>query len=409
MLSNFKLITVTHHKLNVNELDKFVIKYNDEAELGSKLKNLKSQLDLEELYYLATCNRVQILIFDNKEIDLPFCKEIFKNINPNLQSADFEQAEKFIDIHHGLDAIDHIFSVCSSIDSLVVGEREIIRQYRQAYEKCHSLGITGDNLRLVDKFTVQAAKDVYANTKIGEKPVSIVSLAIQKLLQADLNRDARIILVGAGETNKLVGKFLKKYEFSNITIFNRSLDNAKKLSDTLNARAYHLSELAEYKEGFDCIISCTGSPDIIISASSYPGLLNGEQDEKLIIDLAVPNNVDKVIATEYSVKLIDIEQLRILANENLAYRKDEVVEAREILKMHVQNFDKIYQQRQIEKALTQLPPQIKAVKERALEQVYKKEIEELEPEAQKLIAEMMDYMEKKCVGIPMKVARAAVD
>ncbi len=409
MLSNFKLITVTHHKLNVNELDKFVIKYNDEAELGSKLKNLKSQLDLEELYYLATCNRVQILIFDNKEIDLPFCKEIFKNINPNLQSADFEQAEKFIDIHHGLDAIDHIFSVCSSIDSLVVGEREIIRQYRQAYEKCHSLGITGDNLRLVDKFTVQAAKDVYANTKIGEKPVSIVSLAIQKLLQADLNRDARIILVGAGETNKLVGKFLKKYEFSNITIFNRSLDNAKKLSDTLNARAYHLSELAEYKEGFDCIISCTGSPDIIISASSYPGLLNGEQDEKLIIDLAVPNNVDKVIATEYLAKLIDIEQLRILANENLAYRKDEVVEAREILKMHVQNFDKIYQQRQIEKALTQLPPQIKAVKERALEQVYKKEIEELEPEAQKLIAEMMDYMEKKCVGIPMKVARAAVD
>ena len=409
MLSNFKLITVTHHKLNVNELDKFVIKYNDEAELGSKLKNLKSQLDLEELYYLATCNRVQILIFDNKEIDLPFCKEIFKNINPNLQSADFEQAEKFIDIHHGLDAIDHIFSVCSSIDSLVVGEREIIRQYRQAYEKCHSLGITGDNLRLVDKFTVQAAKDVYANTKIGEKPVSIVSLAIQKLLQADLNRDARIILVGAGETNKLVGKFLKKYEFSNITIFNRSLDNAKKLSDTLNARAYHLSELAEYKEGFDCIISCTGSPDIIISASSYPGLLNGEQDEKLIIDLSVPNNVDKVIATEYSVKLIDIEQLRILANENLAYRKDEVVAAREILKMHVQNFDKIYQQRQIEKALTQLPPQIKAVKERALEQVYKKEIEELEPEAQKLIAEMMDYMEKKCVGIPMKVARAAVD
>lgn len=409
MLSNFKLITVTHHKLNVNELDKFVIKYNDEAELGSKLKNLKSQLDLEELYYLATCNRVQILIFDNKEIDLAFCKEIFKNINPNLQSADFEQAEKFIDIHHGLDAIDHIFSVCSSIDSLVVGEREIIRQYRQAYEKCHSLGITGDNLRLVDKFTVQAAKDVYANTKIGEKPVSIVSLAIQKLLQADLNRDARIILVGAGETNKLVGKFLKKYEFSNITIFNRSLDNAKKLSDTLNARAYHLSELAEYKEGFDCIISCTGSPDIIISASSYPGLLNGEQDEKLIIDLAVPNNVDKVIATEYLAKLIDIEQLRILANENLAYRKDEVVEAKEILKMHVQNFDKIYQQRQIEKALTQLPPQIKAVKERALEQVYKKEIEELEPEAQKLIAEMMDYMEKKCVGIPMKVARAAVD
>lgn len=409
MLSNFKLITITHHKLNVNELEKFVVKSDNEDELANKLRNLKTQLDLTELFYLATCNRVQFLIFNTKDIDLDFCQELFVTINPQLKDKDFEQAEKFIDIHYGLDAIDHIFSVCSSIDSLVVGEREIIRQYRLAYQKCHSLGITGDNLRLVDKFTVQAAKAVYANTKIGEKPVSIVSLAIQKLLSADLNRDARIILVGAGETNKLVGKFLKKYEFNNITIFNRSLDNAKVLSDKLNARAYHLSELADYKEGFDCIISCTGSPDIIISEKSYPALLNGEADEKLIIDLAVPNNVDKEIAKRFETDLIDIEQLRVLANENLAFRKDEIVVAREILKTHVYNFDRIYQQRQIEKALNQLPDKIKEVKERALEKVYKKEIEELDPDAQKLITEMMDYMEKKCVGIPMKVAKATVE
>lgn len=409
MLSYFKLITITHHKLNVNELEKFVVKYDDEDGLATQLKNLKSQLNLEELFYLATCNRVQVMIYDSKEVDFSFCKEIFQGINPKLTDADFEQAEKFIDIHHGLDAIEHIFSVCSSIDSLVVGEREILRQYRQAYEKSYSFDITGDNLRLLDKFTVQAAKDVYANTKIGEKPISIVSLAIQKLLQADLSREARIVLVGAGETNKLVGKFLKKHNFKNITIFNRSLDNAKALSDVLNARAFHLSELKDYKEGFDCIISCTGSPDIIISESSYPGLLNGEQDEKLIVDLAVPNNVDKAIANQNALKLIDIEQLRTLAHENLAYRKEEVVVAREILKKHVHNFDKIYQQRQIEKALTQLPHKIKEVKERALEKVYKKEIEELDPDAQKLIAEMMDYMEKKCVGIPMKVAKATVE
>ena len=408
MLSNFKLITVTHHKLNVNELEKFVIKYENEDEFAEKLKNLKSELNVEELFYLATCNRVQILIFDQQDVDYSFCKQLFSTINNNLANGDFEQAEKFIDIHNGLDAIDHLFSVCSSIDSLVVGEREILRQYRQAYAKCLEIGTTGDNVRLIDKFTVQAAKDVYANTKIGEKPISVVSLAIQKLLCADLNKDARIILIGAGETNKLVGKFLKKHEFKNITIFNRSLDNAKKLSDFLNARAYHLSELEDYREGFDCIISCTGSPDIILSESNYPILLNGETDEKLVVDLAVPNNIDKTITKNHSVNLIDIEQLRVLANENLAYRKEEVVVAKEILKTHVHNFDKIYQQRQIEKALTHLPDKIKEVKQRALEKVYKKEIEELDPEAQKLINEMMDYMEKKCVGIPMKVAKSTV-
>jgi len=409
MLSNFKLITITHHKLNVNELEKFVVKYDNEDELAIKLNNIKSQLALQELFYLATCNRVQILIYHDQDIDLNFCRELFTKINPSLQEIDFEQAEKFIDIHSGLKTIDHIFSVSSSIDSLVVGEREILRQYRQAYRKCLEMGITGDNLRLVDKYTVQAAKDVYANTKIGEKPISIVSLAIQKLLYADLSRDARIILVGAGETNRLVGKLLKKHDFKNITIFNRSLDNAKALSDKLGARAFHLSELTDYKEGFDCIISCTGSPDMIITESAYRSLLIGEEDEKLVVDLAVPNNVDKAVADHNDVNLIDIEQLRILANENLAYRKDEVVVAKEILKIHVHNFVKIYQQRQIEKALTQLPHKIKEVKERALEKVYKKEIEELNPDAQKLISEMMDYMEKKCVGIPMKVAKATVD
>jgi len=409
MLSNFKLITITHNKLNVNELEKFVVKYDNEDELASKLTALKSKFHLQELFYLATCNRVHLLLYKEQDIDLDFCRDLFKTINPKLKDLDFEQAEKFIDIHAGLRAVDHIFEVCSSIDSLVVGEREILRQYRQAYKKCFDIGLTGDNLRLLDRYAVRAAKDVYANTKIGEKPVSIVSLAIQKLLQADLSRDARIILVGAGETNRLVGKFLSKHEFKNITIFNRSLDNAKALSDKLGARAFHLSELVDHKEGFDCIISCTGSPEIILTVNTYESLLNGDTDEKLLVDLAVPNDVDKVIANREDVNLIDIEQLRVLATENLAFRKEEVVVAKSILKVHVHKFDKIYQQRQIEKALTQLPNKIKEVKERALEKVYKKKIEELDPDAQKLISEMMNYMEKKCVGIPMKVAIATVE
>lgn len=409
MLDNFKLITITHHKLNVNELENFIVKYDDESQLSTRLQNLKSALKIEELYYLATCNRVQFLLFTPQQVDTEFSEKLFKQINPSLTNETFAQASKFIDVYTGMDAINHLFEVSSSIDSLVVGEREILRQYRQAYQKCLDYGLTGDNLRLVDKVTVQAAKDVYANTKIGEKPISVVSLAIQKLLQADLSQQAKIILIGAGETNKLVGKFLKKHGFENVTIFNRSLDNAQSLSEMLKARAFHLSELKDYKEQFDCIISCTGSPDVIVDESMYSSLLGGDDSKKLLIDLAVPNNIDKAIESQYNVDLIDIEKLRILANENLAYRKDEVVIAKEILKDHVLNFEKVYQQRQIEKALSSLPEQIKEVKERALEKVYKKQIEQLNPEAQLLIQEMMDYMEKKCVGVPMKVAKATVN
>lgn len=408
MLDNFKLITITHHKLNVNELENFIIKYEDEAQLSASLTTLKDKLALEELYYLATCNRVQLLVFTSQDVDIDFCEKLFMQVNPSLTKKAFEQASKFIDVYTGLRAIEHMFEVSSSIDSLVVGEREILRQYRQAYSKSLDYGITGDNLRLVDKFTVQAAKDVYANTKIGEKPVSVVSLAIQKLLQADLSLKAKIILIGAGETNKLVGKFLKKHGFENVTIFNRSIDNAKTLSEMLDARAFHLSELNAYSENFDCIISCTGSPDVIVDTKTYDKLVGDDKSKKLLIDLAVPNNIDKAITDQHQVDLIDIEKLRILANENLAIRKDEVVVAKKILNEHILNFEKVYQQRQIEKALSDLPEKIKEVKERALEKVYKKKIEQLDPAAQDLIQEMMDYMEKKCVGVPMKVAKATV-
>ena len=408
MLDNFKLITITHHKLNVNELENFIIKYEDEAQLSASLTTLKDKLALEELYYLATCNRVQLLLFTSQDVDIDFCEKLFMQVNPSLTKEAFEQASKFIDVYTGLGAIEHMFEVSSSIDSLVVGEREILRQYRQAYNKCLEYGITGDNLRLVDKFTVQAAKDVYANTKIGEKPVSVVSLAIQKLLKADLSLKAKIILIGAGETNKLVGKFLKKHGFENVTIFNRSIDNAKALSEMLDARAFHLSELNAYSENFDCIISCTGSPDVIVDPKTYTKLLGDDKSKKLLIDLAVPNNIDKAITELHQVDLIDIEKLRILANENLASRKDEVVVAKKILNEHILNFEKVYQQRQIEKALSDLPEKIKEVKKRALEKVYKKKIEQLDPAAQDLIQEMMDYMEKKCVGVPMKVAKATV-
>lgn len=408
MLSNFKLITITHRKLNVNELEKFVIKYDDKEGLASALTSIKEEFQLEELFYLATCNRVQFLIYTNHDVDLEFTSRLFRKINPDLQDSDLEHQSKFVDIYEDTNAIDHIFSVASSIDSLVVGEREILRQYRDAYELSKSLKLTGDNIRLVDRGTVKAAKSVYANTKIGEKPVSIVSLAIQKILNKDLPKDARIILIGAGETNRLVGKLLKKNEYSNITIFNRSLDNAKELSKVLNASALHLSDLPNYSKGFDCLISCTGANEVLITPQLYDSILSGETDKKLIVDLAVPNNIDKTIEKSHEVSLIDIEHLRHLANENLSFRKDEVKVANKILRKEVQEFSNLYQRRQIEKAMADLPSEINAVKKRALEQVYKKNIELLDPNAQQLIAEMMDYMEKKCVSIPMKVAKATI-
>lgn len=405
MIDNFHIITLTHQTINVDQIGHFVIKNNNKEELKSKLTDIKNVFDIEEIIYLSTCNRVSYIIYKDEDIEESFLPSFFRQVNPSLDQDQLDKLSKFVTLLSGTKAINHLFELSGSIDSLVVGEREIFRQYREAYYQSKEWHLVGDHLRVLNNHTVKTAKEIYANTKIGEKPLSIVSLAIQKML--DLNRDPqqRVLLIGAGETNRLVGKFLKKYDFQHITIFNRSLDNAQELSQILDASAFHISELVDYRQGFDILIVCTGSTEAIISKEIYKNLIHREDDKKIVIDLSVPHNVDEEVQSKFNMDYINIEQLRILAEKNLEYRKKEVGAAKKIIRNRLMQFLKIYQQRQIEKAFHQIPQEMKAVKERAITSVYAKQLDTLDPTARSLVLEMMDYMEKKCVSIPMKVAK----
>jgi len=404
MIDSYKIITITHHDLNVNELERFVVKDGGEDNLV-KLEEIKQTIGLEEIQYLSTCNRVMYFFYTPEDLTDDFLASFLHAVNPDFKNDKLSHLKKFIKVYEGHKAIQHFFAVSSSLNSLVIGEREILRQCKESYKANAGAGLTGDNLRLVNEYMIMAAKDVYSNTRIGEKPVSIVSLAIQKLLKSFIKPSDRLLLLGAGETIALVNKFLTKHSFSNISIFNRSIDNAEKLSEQPGANAYHLSELETYAGGFDCIIACTGATQAIVTPKIYETLLRSDKNEKLVIDLAVPNNVDRSIGEKHNVEIIDIENLRELAEENLKFRKTEVVQAEEIVSHHVETFVDIHRQRQIEKSLSNLPKEIKAVKERALNKVYNKQLEDLDESTKDLITEMMGYMEKKCVGIPMKLAK----
>ncbi|NJL74364.1 MAG: hypothetical protein HC892_04260 [Saprospiraceae bacterium] len=257
------------------------------------------------------------------------------------------------------------------------------------------MGINNDDIRLLIDTAVQASKDVYSNTKIGEKPVSIASLAVQKIIEHQLPKKARIVMVGAGQTNLLVSKLLLKYNYQNVTVFNRSIDKAQQLADMIHGRAFTLSSLPSYEEGFDCLIVCTGATEAVVTQAIYPMLLQEEQDRKLVIDLSIPNNVDKSILKDHDIAYVEVEGLRSLAQQNLAFRQAEVEKVHEILESYLERFPLHYQQRQIEIALSTIPKEIKAIKEYALNNVFQREIDGLDEETRKLVIRMMDYMEKK--------------
>lgn len=408
MLADFHIITITHQDLNVNEIGNFIVCHNDKEDLSQKLKKLMDQFEIKEMIYLSTCNRLTFITYDYNVWEQEKIKQFFKAVNPELDDVKLRRLPKFVRLYSGESAIAHLFEVCSSIDSLVIGEREIFRQFRNAYHFSKDSGLIGDNLRLLEKYTVQAAKKVYAQTKIGERAISIVSLAIQKLINSDFRKDSRIIMIGAGETNTKVARFLHKYGFTNAVVFNRNLNNADEIRKLLNAEAYHLRDLEHYKKGFDILIVCTGATAAIIDVTLYKKLLGEDESRKLVMDLSIPHNVEKAVIENFEPHHINIEQLRKLAEENHDYRKDEVVKAKSILKNELKEFVLIYQQRIIERAMGSVPQEIKNIKKKAVDSIFYKDLQLLDNNVRNLVLEMMDYMEKKCISVPMKLAKKSL-
>lgn len=408
MQENYQILTITHRRTDLKQIGKYVIKVDSNDDLKARLEVIKNHFGLDELLYLATCNRVMFLFHADLKLDLNFAKKFFLFINPDLSEKQVSNLEHILFRLEGEDAFRHLFEVAASIDSLVVGEREILRQLREAYSQCENWSLTGDNIRLLFQSLVVGAKEVYAQTRIGEKPVSVVSLAIQKLLSSGVSKEAKVLLIGAGQTNALVAKFLKKYHYTNVVVFNRGIEKAKQLANYLDAEALPLAELKEYRGGFDGIIICTGATHALLDEATYSAIVQNDDRQKLIIDLSIPNNVAPEVVQQFPVQYVEIDDLRQLAKVNLSFREQEVDKARQLLKVYIQEFPVLYRQRQMELAMREVPQEIKAVKSKAMNEVFKKELENLDENTIALLDKMMSYMEKKCISIPMKAAKEMV-
>lgn len=400
-MEKFKIIAFTHKSTDINDIGRFHI---EDADLQARLHFLKQNSGLEELLYLSTCNRVEFVISNNEDVNSIFLDNFFVSFNPTWTDTEIKWAKANAQVFEGSAALTHLFSVASSIDSLVVGEREIITQVRNAYEKCNEFGLTGDLIRLAIKKTVEVAKDVYTHTNIARNPVSVVSLAYRKLRELNVKQDARFLIVGSGVTNSTMAKYLKKHKFANFTIFNRTLSNAQKLANELNGKAYPLSELENYKEGFDIIVTCTGAAESVITPAIYKSLVGTDKAKKVVIDLAIPNDLDTEILNNYDVNLIAINNLQEVAKENLMAREQELEACNFIIDKNVVEFQQLLKARKVELAMSEVPRKVKEIRETANE-VFAKELLSLDAESKEVLDKILSYMEKKYISVPMKLAK----
>jgi glutamyl-tRNA reductase len=401
-LKYLKVIAFTHKQIELKELGRLVI---CQENLTDKLQKVKDQFGISEIFYLATCNRVAFVMITPQAVDKAFAQEFISALNMGLCSISTSAFLEAASIYEGKDALEHLLRTSCSLESLIVGEKEILAQVRKAYECCKEAGLTGDCLRMFMNCVVKTAKEVYTHTNISRNPISVVSLAYRKLKDLKLCTNARVLIIGAGETNRNISKYLQKHKFSNFAVFNRTVSKAASLASDLGGEAYSLSALKDYNKGFDVIITCTSSTEPILTADLYTSLLNGDTSRKTIVDLAVPNDTHPEVLQKFPVNFIEVHSLNEVARKNIQERYDELVHAENIISENIDAFLLELKQRRVELAMREVPEKIKEIRNTALNSVFAEEVQGMDEQSREVLEKVINYMEKKYISVPMVMAK----
>lgn len=401
-MKNLKVIAFTHKHVQLKDLGILVIE-NDE--LDSRLHNLRTSLDINEVFYLGTCNRVEFVFYGPHQLTPEFIQEFLDKLNFCVPQERMSSFLNQVTTYEGMDALQHLFRMSCSMDSLVVGEKEILAQVRKAYERCKAAGFTGDFLRLMMDRLVKTAKEVYTQTNISKRPVSVVSLAHRKLKELKVKEDPRILIIGAGETNQNLAKYFQKSQKSNFVVFNRTFANGEALANELGGKALPFESLKDYTGGFDILIACTGAAEAIIDSTLYTQLLQGETDKKIIVDLAIPNDVSSEVLEQFPIHYIEVSSLQAIAEMNLMERHGELGHAQKIIDNNIQEFLPIVKQRRVELAMREVPLKVKEIRSLAINEVFAQDINKLDVQSREVLEKVIDYMEKKYIKVPMVMAK----
>jgi glutamyl-tRNA reductase len=335
-VEELKVIAITHKDVGLELIGKLHL---SDAIEGQRLQTLKEKCGLEEIIFLSTCNRVELIVNHEAFICDGQIRNILSQLQPSLSADELNELSTKALLFSGKAAFRHLLEVTASLHSMILGEREIITQVRKAFEKSREYGVSGDLLRVVMRKTIEGAKRVYTETHISRRQVSIVSLAWQSFQAKRINKDSRVLLIGAGQVIGNFSRFLKKENYSNITVANRSLSKAELLAQDLGGKAISLDGLKVYSEGIDVIVSCTGASDSVVDSKLYRRLIQDDTSKKVLIDLALPHDIDPSILSEFDVDYTGMPQLKLIADENLNHRAKELGQANSIIDQSCDEFD----------------------------------------------------------------------
>lgn len=296
--------------------------------LPAQLRQVNVSHGVDEIAILSTCNRTELYF-------------TAKDNNPSallhwLQQVHGVPLEQLESCHYALTgetAVQHIMRVASGLDSLILGEPQILGQMKSAYAVAQEAGTIGPELDRLFRQTFSVAKQVRTDTAIGENPVSVAYAAVNlgQRIFSDLSK-SRALLIGAGETIDLVARHLVDAGVSDITVANRTLERAEALAEQFGAKAILLSAIADELYKADIVIASTASPLPILGKGTVERALKKRKHEPMfMVDIAVPRDIETEVGDLNDVYLYTVDDLKDIIEENVRQREHAAQDAEEII------------------------------------------------------------------------------
>ena len=328
------VIGLNHRTMPLELFERMTV---DGARLPKALHDLSSRQHLGEVAVLSTCNRTEVYALAER------FHGAYRDVRDFFAELAFVGPEEFADhlyVHYDADAVRHLFSVSAGIDSAVLGEAEILGQVRNAWDRANDEHTSGPVLNLLFRHAIETGKRVRTDTDIGRGTASVSHAAVQ-MAAAHLGDlpGRKVLIMGAGEMAEGMAMALQRAGVSDVYVTNRTWSRARDLAARIGGQALRLSDLPLALAEVDLLLSSTGASVPVVEADDFTAVLDGRNGRPmLVVDIAVPRDIDPGVGDLPGVTLLDIGDLRAFAQQGVERRTGELTAASSIVEEEIDRY-----------------------------------------------------------------------
>lgn len=387
---------VTHRKASIDEIERAW-----HGDVETILRWVGSQERVEECAVLKTCNRVEIYVVSARGEKVLF--DLAKKARVS---------SRIIDFHDHDESLLHLLRLASGLESMIIGEDQILGQMKELTQMAARAGTTGWMLETAFKKAIQVGKRVRRETHINERSVSVGSAAVDlaEEILGDL-KGKSVLVIGAGDTGELISRALLARDIGSLTVTNRTLSSAECLAASLGGNAVPFEEMHSCLKKADVVISATSAPHYILLKDDIEKAMAQRCEKLLIIDIANPRDVDELASEVPNVELHNIDSLKNISSENMKQRMAEAATVEAIIAEELELLRAKYKRKEAEDLLARLYSQAEAIKDQEVRKAMNKlsarhTLGEIE---QKVLQDMSHSIVNKILSEPTKALKSAAE